>query len=49
MSGSMTVMQYVSKFTELFRFLLEFVSSERLKMKIFEERLAFYIQQLASW
>jgi len=44
MSGSMT-----SKFAELSRFILEFMSSERLKMRIFEEGLAFYIHnQLAS-
>jgi len=32
-SGMMTVMQYASMFTELSRFVPEFVSSERLKMK----------------
>jgi len=42
-SSDMTVMQYASKFTELFRFVPEFVSSERLKMRRFEEGLAFYI------
>jgi len=48
MSGTMTVIQYVSKFTELSRFIPEFVSSERLKMRRFEEGLAFYIRnQLA--
>jgi len=40
--NSMTVMWYASKFTELPRFVLEFVSYERLKMKRFEEGLAFY-------
>ena len=40
MSGSMSVMQYASKFTELSRFVPEFVSSERLKMRRFEEGLA---------
>jgi len=44
MSGSMSVMQYASKFTELSRFVLEFVSCERLKMRRFEEGLAFYIR-----
>ena len=49
MSGSMTVIQYVSKFTELSRFVQQFVSSERLKMRRFEEELAFYIcNQLAG-
>jgi len=38
MSGTITVMQYAS------RFVPEFVSSERLKMGRFEEGLAFYIQ-----
>jgi len=48
-SGSMTVMQYASKFTELSRFVSEFVSSERLKMRRFKKRLAFYIcNQLAG-
>ena len=40
----MSVMQYASKFTELSRFVPEFVSSERLKMRKFEEGLAFYIR-----
>jgi len=49
MSGSMTVMQYGSKFTKLPMFIPEFVSSKRLKMRRFEECLAFYIQnQLAA-
>jgi len=48
-SGSMTVTQYASKFTELSTFALEFVSLERLKMRRFEEGLAFYIRnQLAG-
>ena len=42
MSGSMTVMQYASEFMELFRFVPEFVSSERLKMRRFQQGLAFY-------
>jgi len=49
MNSSMTVIQYASKFTELFRFVPGFVSSERLKMRIFEKRLTFYIRnQLAG-
>ena len=49
MSGSMTVIQYASKFTELSRFVPKFVSSERLKMRRFKESLAFYIRnQLAG-
>jgi len=44
MSDTMTVMQYASKFTELSRFVPEFVSSERLKMRRFKEGLAFYIR-----
>ena len=48
MSGNMTVMQYASRFTELSKFVPEFVSSEKLKMRRFEESLAFYIRnQLA--
>jgi len=42
-SDNITVIQYASKFIELSRFVPEFVSSERLKMKRFEEGLAFYI------
>jgi len=37
MIGGMIVMQYASKFAELSRFLPEFVSSERMKMKRFDE------------
>ena len=49
MSGSMTAMQYANKFTELSRFIPEFVSPERLKMRRFEEGSAFYIHnQLAG-
>jgi len=44
MSGNMTVIQCTSKFTELSMFVLKFVSSERLKMRRFEEGLGFYIQ-----
>jgi len=35
MSGNMSVMQYASKFIELSRFVLEFVPSERLKIRRF--------------
>ena len=49
MSGTMIVIQYASKFTKLSRFVSKFVSSERLKMRRFEEGLAFYIRnQLAG-
>jgi len=44
MSDTITVMQYASKFTKLSRFVHEFVSSERLKMRRFEEALAFCIR-----
>ena len=44
MSDIMTVLQHASKFTELSRFIPEFVSSERLKMRRFEEGLAFCIR-----
>ena len=39
MSDNMTVMQYASKLTELSRFVPEFMSSERLKMRRFAEGL----------
>ena len=45
MSGSITVLQYSSKFIELSRFVPKFVSSERLKMRRFEEGLAVYIRK----
>jgi len=49
MSGNMTVMQYVSKFAELSRFIRKFVLSKRLKIRRFEKGLAFYIRnQLAE-
>jgi len=49
MSGTMTMMQYASMFTELSRFVPKFVSFEGLKMRRFEEGLTFYIQnQLAK-
>jgi len=49
MSGSMTVIKYASKFTELSMVISEFVSSKKLKMRRFEEGLVFYIHsQLAS-
>jgi len=44
MGGNMNVMQYTNKFTELSRFVPEFVPSGRLKMRRFEESLAFYIR-----
>jgi len=45
----MAMMQYASKFTELSKFVLEFVSFGRLKMRRFKEGLAFYIRnQLAG-
>jgi len=45
----MTVLQYAGKFTELSRLVLEFVSLERLKVRRFEEGLAFYMcNQLAG-
>jgi len=48
MSATMTVIQYASNFTELSRFVPGFASSKRLKMRRFEEGLAFYIRnQLA--
>ena len=37
MGERMTVIHYASKFRELSMFLLEFVSSKRLKMKRFED------------
>jgi len=37
MVGNMIVMQYARKFIELLRFAVEFVSSERMKMRKFEE------------
>jgi len=40
----MTVMQYASNFSELLRFALDFVASGRMKMRRFEEGLAFYIR-----
>jgi len=49
MSGSVTVMQYASKFTKLSQFIPEFVASKRMKMRRFEEGLTFYIRsQLAG-
>jgi len=36
--------KYANKFTKLSRFVPEFVSSKRLKMRRFEEGLAFYIR-----
>ena len=49
MGERMTVIHYASKFRELSMFLLEFVSSKRLKTRKFKECLAFYIRnQLAG-
>jgi len=49
MTGNMTVIQYASKFAELYRFALDFVASKWMKMRRFEEVLAFYIRnQLAG-
>ena len=42
-SGNMSVIQYARKFTKLLRFVLDFVASKRMKMRRFEEGLAFYI------
>jgi len=49
MVGRITVMQHTSKFTELSRFVLEFVASKRMNMRRSDEVLAFYIHnQLAG-
>jgi len=40
----MTVMQYASKFTELSRFVTDFVATEWMNMTRFKEGLAFYIR-----
>ena len=40
MSDNINVKQYASKFNELSRFVPEFVSTERLKMRRFKEGLA---------
>ena len=44
MSSNMTAMQYARKFMELSRFVPDFVASEKLKIRRFEEVLAFYIR-----
>jgi len=44
MSDNMNVMQYTSKFMKLSRIVPKFVSFERLKMRRFEDDLAFYIR-----
>jgi len=44
MGGSITVMQYASKLTELSRSIQEVVSSERLKLRRFEEGLTSYVR-----
>ena len=41
MTGSMIVMQYASKFTKHSQFVPEFMASEQMKMRRFEEGLAF--------
>ena len=46
MTGNIIVVQYASKFIELSRFVPEFVSFERLKMRRLEKVLAFYIRNL---
>jgi len=43
MTMSVTVMQYSSEFTKLSRFVLKFVASKRMKMRSFDDDLAFYI------
>ena len=49
MIGSTSVMQYASKIIELSQFILDFVASERMKMRTFKEGLTFYIRhQLAA-
>ena len=42
MIGNMAMMQYASKFTELLRFILDFIATETIKR--FKEGLAFYIK-----
>jgi len=44
----MIVMQYASKFTELSKFVPKFMSIERLKIRRFEEDLAFHIRKSVS-
>jgi len=49
MIENMIVEQYASMFTELSQFVSNFMVNERMKMRRFEEALAFYIRhQLAS-
>ena len=49
MSGNMAVMQYTCMFIELSRVALGFVATERLKMRMFKDGLAFCIKnQLAG-
>jgi len=49
MSGNMTEMQYARTSTEILRFAPDFVATEKMKMRRFEEGLAFYIwNQLAG-
>ena len=44
MRGNMIVLQYAHKLTELSRFGPDFVVTEKLKMRRFEEGLAFYFR-----
>jgi len=45
MIDNMVVLYYASKFTELPRFVPEFVAAKRMKTRRFEEGLAFYIRK----
>jgi len=47
--GSLSVMEYASRFAELLRFASEYVATDRMRMLRFEEGLAPYIRnQLAG-
>jgi len=48
MTGNMTVIHHASKFAEMSRLTLDFVASERMKMRKFEEELAFCIRNQLS-
>jgi len=43
-SCNTTLMQYASNFTELSRFVPDFVASERMKMMMSEKGLVFYVR-----
>ena len=43
LSGNITMIQYASKFAELLRFIPKLMASERIKMRRFEEVLAFHV------